>query len=131
MGANCGDGRPLRLWLIVGEDREGSGARPLTVEIPGAGGRALAVFSFEEEAQMHLLLSAPKGFWRVEETRPEELTSLFSGASSGAKRVVLDPVGEIWARGANCLLSMSRESFLGHLLALGSEVAAGSTTRNG
>ncbi len=55
-----------RFWLIVGGEREGSGERPLTVDLPGRG-RALAVFSFEEEAQMHLQVAAPEGSCRVEE----------------------------------------------------------------
>lgn len=118
-----------RLWLIVGREGEKSRVGPLTLELSGGTGRALAVFSFEEEARMHLLLVAPIGRWHVEETRPEELASLLlSGPCSGAERVVLDLLGETWAREANCLLSTSRESFLLRLLALGPEAVSGSTS---
>jgi hypothetical protein len=79
---------------------------------------------------LHLFLSAPKGRWRVKETCLEELTLLLSAACSGAQRVVLDPMGEIWAHKLNCLLSMSPESFLSHLLPQQQQVALGST-RNG
>lgn len=121
--------RRARLWLIVGREEEGSEPRPLAVDVPG-GGRAFAVFSFEEEARMYLQLGAPKGRWRVQETRPEELASLLlSETRPGVRRVALDPMGEILAREANRLLSTSRESFLGRLLAPGPEGAAGSTGR--
>ncbi len=123
---NQGDRWP-RFWLIVGGEKEGRGARPLTVDIIGRG-RALAVFSFEEEAQLHLFLSAPKGRWRLKETYLEELTSLLSGACCGAGRVALDPVGEIWAREVDCLQNMSWESFLGHLLARERQVVVGATS---
>lgn len=124
-----------RLWVIVGREGKGSGVGPLTVEMPGGAGRALAVFGFQEEARMHLLLEAPKGRWRIAETSPEGLTSLLSGAPSGVERVVLDPMGEIRDPEANRPLSMSRESFLGgflgHLLALGPEAFEVGSTRNG
>lgn len=122
--------RRPRLWMIVGGERKGGGARPLTVDMPGGMGRALAVFSFEEEARIYLQLGAPKGRWRVQETRPEELASLLlSETCPGARRVVLDPMGDILAREANRLLSTRRESFLGRLLAPSPEGAAGSTGR--
>lgn len=110
--------RRTLFWLIV--DEEEPGVRPLSVYLPGKGEGALAAFSFEEETRMYLLLRAPKGRWRLKETRPEELASLLlSGACSGTERVALDPIGESWAREANYyLLSMSRESFLDHLLAI-------------
>jgi len=122
--------RRARLWLIVGREEEGGEPRPLAVDVPGGVGRALAVFSFEEEARMYLRLGAPKGRWRVQETRPEELASLLlSETRPGVRRVALDPMGEILAREANRLLSTSRESFLSRLLAPGPEGAAGSTGR--
>lgn len=129
------DRRARRLWLIVGKEERGSSIRPLTVELSSGAGRALAVFGFEEEARMHLLLEAPKGRWRVEETRPEGLTSVLLGACSDVECVVLDPVGELRNREANRPPSMSRgsflEGFLGHLLALGPEAGAVGSTRNG
>ncbi len=70
--------------------------------------------------------------WRVAKTRPEGLIALLSGARFGVERVILDPVvGGIRDREVNGSLSMSRErfleGFLGHLLALEPESAAGST----
>lgn len=106
------------------EDTQGSGVEPLTIEIPGGIGRALAVFSFEEEAKIHLLFLrgpevTPEGCWHVKETSLQELISLLLwGAScSDTERVVLDPIGELWAREGNCLLSMSRGRFIDHLFA--------------
>ena len=114
--------RGRHFWLIVGGESEGSGAKLLTVYVPSRGS-ALAVFSFQEEAQLHLLLSGLSGRWRVKQTCVEELFVLLWAACSGAKWVVLDPVGEIHAREVNCLLSMSGESFLSYLLTLELQVA--------
>jgi hypothetical protein len=58
---------PATLWLIVEGDREGIGAKPLVLDLPGEEEGALAVFSFVEEAQMYLQDAAPQGSWRVEE----------------------------------------------------------------
>ena len=110
------------MWLIVGGVREGNEARPLTVELPGRG-RALAVFSFEEETQMYLQAEAPEGVWRVEEVGVEELTSmLLWGGCSWVKRLALDPIPpQLAIPEANVLTCTSREAFLDLLLRRDSE----------
>jgi hypothetical protein len=49
----------------------------LTVDLDGLGG-ALAVFGFEEEAEMFSLW-ASGGEWRLEKTTAEELAGMLSG----------------------------------------------------
>ena len=56
--------------------------------------KALAVFSFEEEAQMFLdlRLAAPDEGWKVRQTSMGELVSVLYGPCSDTMEVVLDPV---------------------------------------
>ncbi len=114
MQANAGDRRPC-FWLIVGTGEEGGEPGPLSVDLPSRG-KALAVFSFREEAQMHLRLEVPGGRWHVEEAAPEELVRMLSGPLCGIGWVALDPIAEgADARLAVGLVSMSRKVFLGLL----------------
>ncbi len=102
-------------WLIVSTDVEGGEPEPLNADVPGRG-RALAVFSFEEEARMYLWLRAPRGRWRVEEVAVEKLASmLLSGARSRVGWIALDPIPEPSYSLAVSLGAMSREGFLGFL----------------
>ncbi len=99
-------------WLIVAGTEE-DGASPLSVDLPGEGEGALAVFSFAEEAQAYLRTRAPEGHWRVEEVEPEELVSmLLSGTCSCVGRVALDPMPELSAHLTIGLVGVSREAFL-------------------
>ncbi len=105
------------LWLIVGEDGQGGRTKPLALDLPGDEEGALAVFSFEEEAQMYLQVAAPEGSWRVEEVEVGELVSMLDrGICSTAKRLALDPTPpQVSAREANLLVCTSRQGFLGRL----------------
>ena len=80
--------------------------------------KALAVFSFEEEAQMFLdlRLAASNDGWRVRQTSVGELVSVLYGPCSDTKKVVLDPVLEVGREELARLLSMHRNDFLGFLL---------------
>jgi hypothetical protein len=81
-------------------------------------GKALAVFSFEEEAQMFLdfRLAASKDKWRVRQTSVGELVSVLYGPCSDTKKVVLDPLPEIGKEELTELLSMHRNDFMRFLL---------------
>ncbi len=80
--------------------------------------RALAVFSFEEEAQMFLdlRLAASDEGWRVRQTSVGELVSVLYGPCSDTKKVVLDPLPEVGKEEITELLSMHRKDFLRFLL---------------
>ena len=80
--------------------------------------KALAVFSFEEEAQMFLdfRLAASKDGWRVRQTSVGELVSVLYGPCSDTKKVVLDPVPEVGREEITELLSMNRKDFLRFML---------------
>ena len=80
--------------------------------------KALAVFSFEEEAQMFLdlQLAASRDGWRVRRTSVGELVSVLYGPCSDTKKVVLDPVPDVGKEELVDLLSMHRNDFLRFLL---------------
>ncbi len=80
--------------------------------------KALAVFSFEEEAQMFLdlCLAVSQDEWRVRQTSVGELVSVLYGPCSDTKKVVLDPVPEIRREKITELLSMNRKDYLRFLL---------------
>jgi hypothetical protein len=80
--------------------------------------KALAVFSFEEEAHMFLdlCLAASQDKWRVRQTSVGELASVLYGPCSDTKKVVLDPVPELGREELVDLLSMPRNDFLRFLL---------------
>jgi hypothetical protein len=81
-------------------------------------GKALPVFSFEEEAEMFLdlRLAASKDGWRVRQTSVGELVSILYGPCSDTKKVVLDPVPELGREELVDLLSIPRNAFLRLLL---------------
>ena len=80
--------------------------------------KALAVFSFEEEAQMFLdlCLAVSEDEWRVRQTSVGELVSVLYGPCSDIKKVVMDPVPELDREELVDLLSMHRNDFLQFLL---------------
>jgi len=85
----------------------------------GGDGEALAVFGFEEEAEMflHLRHAALGEGWGVRQTSVGELVSVLYGPCSNAKKVVLDPLPRV-VGGEELIgfLSMRRNDFLRILL---------------
>ena len=99
-------------WLLV---RDGDDGREiLTTDLAG-GLKALAVFSFEEEAEMFLCLRGSVDGWRVRETTAGEILSLFYTALKETTCVTLDPIPEDSFLNASGLLSISREKFMTRL----------------
>ena len=82
------------------------------------GSRALAVFSFEEEARLFLRLGG-RG-WRVRAAGGGQLVSMLSGPGVGVELVALDPLPQGEAAEVNRLLCVKRERFVGFLLRKGS-----------
>jgi hypothetical protein len=80
--------------------------------------KALAIFTFQEEAEMFLdlRLAASKDGWKVRQTSVGELVSVLYGPCSDTQKVVLDPVPEIGGEVLVDLLSTSRNAFLRFLL---------------
>lgn len=81
-------------------------------------GKALVVFSFEEEAEMFLdfRLAASQDGWKVRQTSVGELVSILCGPCSGTEKIVLDPLPEIGGEALADLLSMPRNDFFRSLL---------------
>ena len=112
LGARAGRSR----WLITKYDHSKMNA--LTIYLSGDG-EALAVFGFEEEAEMFLhLRSATLGEgWGVRQTSVGELVSVLYGPCSNAKKVILDPLpGVVGGEELIGFLSMRRNDFLRILL---------------
>ena len=84
----------------------------------GDDGEALAIFSFEEEAQMYLHCHprASEEEWRARQTSVGELVSVLYGPCSDTKKVVLDPLPRIGKKELVGLLRMHRSAFLRFLL---------------
>jgi hypothetical protein len=101
-------------WLIA---REGDGRlEPLCVWAGAE--RVLPVFSFEEEAEMFLLLGGYEGgAWRARESSAGELVSVLCGPCKDVKGVALDPLPEMLKDGTVGLVGVGRESFLGQIFA--------------
>ena len=78
--------RPI-YWTIAGESRSAT----LTVD-PDDGGEALAVFSFQEEADLFLRFQGARGDWRVRETTAGEIVSVLRGSHASVERIVMDPL---------------------------------------
>lgn len=78
----------------------------------------LPVFSYEEEAEMFLLLGDDvDDGWRVRETGAEELISVLYGPCAGAKKVALDPLPEMMTRRTVGLVSLDRDRFIERIVA--------------
>ncbi len=103
-------------WLITKYDHSKMNA--LTINL-GGGCEALAVFGFEEEAEMflHFRRAALEEGWRVRQTSAGELVSVLYGPCSTTKKVVLDPLpGVVGGEELIGILSMRRNDFLRILL---------------
>src|SRR5215211_6358731 len=104
-------------WLITKYDHSKMNA--LTLHL-GGDGEALAIFGFEEEAEMflHLRRAALGKGWGVRQTSVGELVSVLYGPCSNAK-VVMDPVPEVGKKRLVGIPSMHRNDFLRDLLGEG------------
>jgi hypothetical protein len=100
-------------WLIV---RDGGGpVEPIRVS--GRGERVLAIFSFEEEAQLFLRLGDyDDGHWRARESCAGELISVLYGTCAKVKSVALDPLPEMLEYGTFALVGVGRKRFLEQIL---------------
>ena len=113
---NARAGRPH--WLITKYDHSKMNA----LTIPLSGDReALAIFGFEEEAEMflHFRGAALDDGWSVRQTSVGELVSVLYGPCANAKKVVVDPVPEVGKRELVRIPSMHRNDFLWDLLGEG------------
>lgn len=78
-------------------------------------GEALAVFGFEEEAEI-FSLGVLRAGWRLRETTVGELILMLLGPCAGVGFVVLDPLPEIVSWGMVGLVSLNRERFVDYLI---------------
>ena len=99
---------PRSYWLLA--RGEVGRTEMLTVDLDGLGG-ALAVFGFEDEAEMFSLW-ASGGEWQLKETTAEELAGMLSGPYATVKFVALDPLPELVSWGMVGLVSLRRERFV-------------------
>ncbi|MDP9458046.1 MAG: hypothetical protein M3Q60_20250 [Actinomycetota bacterium] len=81
--------RRPRYWTIV---RNGSSHVDVFAVDPDERGEALAVFGFEEEAELFLCLAEMGAGWQAHETTAGELVSILYGPCANVERVVLDPL---------------------------------------
>jgi hypothetical protein len=101
--------------LIV--ERESGPPKLLTVEL-GDGGRALPVFTWEEEARLFLRFGRfAKDGWRIVECTPEQLAVMLAQDDlAHVGFVALDPLPEpVWS-GMIRLVSIEREKFVDRLV---------------
>jgi len=103
---------PRVYWLLA--RGEAGRTEMLTVDLDGLGG-ALAVFGFEEEAEMFSLW-ASGGAWRLKWTTAGELAGMLSGPYAAVRFVALDPLPELVSWGMVGLVSLTRERFVDRLL---------------
>ncbi len=111
-----GRGRAPRpaFWLLTRRRR--GRTEVLAAELV-VGARALAVFSFSEEARLFVGLGPLEGAgWRAAKIGAGELASLLLGPLRGVERVALDPLPGVGLEPANRLVCLSREGFLDLLL---------------
>ena len=94
-------------WLIARHDN----AQLELLTIDAGGEKALPVFSFEEEAEAFLSLSALGTYWWIRETTPGELVSVLYGPCASVEWVALDPLPGVGGEAIVGLVSLSRERF--------------------
>ena len=99
-------------WVVCPEGFRG----PLGVDLPDLG-RAVALFSFEEEALLYLGLGGwdAAGGLRARRVSGAGLLALLSGRWAGYRSVALDPIPELDAGTLLPLTTTSRERFVGFL----------------
>ncbi len=104
--------QPRVYWLLARS--EAGRTAMLTVDLDGREG-ALAVFGFEEEAEMFSLWASGEE-WRLKQTTAEELAAMLSGPYPAVRFVALDPLPELVSWGMVGLVSLRRERFVDRLL---------------
>jgi hypothetical protein len=78
----------------------------------GSDSEALAIFSYEEEAETFLRLGTPGADWRARKTTAGELVSLLDGPCAGVKKVALDPLPVVDCEMVLDLEGSGRQEFL-------------------
>lgn len=102
-----------RCWIIAEHDR--SRLRALTIVL-SSGEEALAAFSFEEEAELFLVLGQLSEGWQIRESSAGEIVSLLMGPHADIGRVALDPAPRMLAQRTGGFLSLDRERFMDIIL---------------
>ena len=99
-------------WVVCPEGFRG----PLAVDLPGLS-RAVALFSFEEEALLYLGLRGWDGAGGLQArlVSGAGLLKLLSGRWAGYRSVALDPIPELDAGTLLPLTTTSRERFVRYL----------------
>ena len=101
-------------WLIVRHENAGMDILTLDGACRSSGEEVLAVFGFEEEAQMFLWYGASGALeaegWRVRKSSGGELISVLCGPCKDVGRVALDPLPHlVFGAGSGCAwLSQNR-----------------------
>jgi hypothetical protein len=101
-----------RYWVIAKDAKDRFGQLDLLAVDLDDTGEALAVFSFEEEAEMFLWLKRTEDGQEVRETTPGQLVSILYGPCADVGRVMLDPLPEIGASMQIRPSSMDRRDFV-------------------
>ena len=98
-------------WIIADSDH--SQLRALTLDLSCCGEQALATFSFQEEAELFILLGHINNkSWQVRESSVGEIISLLMGPHVDVGHVALDPAPEMLAQKTGGLVSLNRERFV-------------------
>ncbi len=101
-------------WLLV--EHETSSMDVLAIDLD-SGEKALAVFSFAEEAELFLHHELSGTGWQVRETMIGELIFVLYGFCAGVGKVALDPLARGICEGTNGLVSLKRGDFVRTLIA--------------
>ena len=114
--ATEGTRRRPRWWLIA-KTEKGRVEFLTTMAQNEDGGETLAVFGYEEEAEMFLHLGGyGEDGWSARESSIGEIVSVLCGPCSGGEGVSLDPLPGMVGDGTLCLVWLGRERFLDQLL---------------
>ncbi len=105
-----------RYWVIA---KAGFDRLELFTVVLDVGGRALPLFSFEEEAEMFLWLRKEEYGWKVVETTPGQIVSILYGSCRDCGRVLLDPLPEIGACARIGPVGVDRNEFVGSVIQTG------------
>lgn len=95
-------------WLITKYENN----RMEVFTIQSDAGKVLAIFSFEEEAEMYLCLGSCGLDWKARQTSVGELISVLYGPCSGISKVALDLPVEVGGKKLGGLFEMDRNNFL-------------------